>query len=235
MIHVVALSGGKDSSAMALRLRELEPDTDFQYVCTPTGRELPEMEQHWAGLEQLLERPIIRLTNGTLDSWIRAWDALPNFRMRWCTRVLKVEPMIAWLLEHQPCTHYVGLRADEATREGVYGEVATFTRHPLREWGWALADVKAYLQARGVRIPARTDCDVCFFQRINEWKALLRRHPERYAEGEAYEALTGATFRTPGRDSWPVGLAALRAEIERQPTLIDTNDDRAEMCRACSL
>lgn len=233
--HVVALSGGKDSTAMALRLAEVEP-RDYTYICTPTGRELPEMEAHWSRLAVLLGKPLERVTNGTLDSWIKTWNALPNFRMRWCTRVLKVEPMIAYLQAHQPCTHYVGLRADEETREGIYG-AAAITRYPLREWGWGLGEVRGYLAERGVTIPARTDCDVCFFQRVNEWKALLRRHPERYSEGEAYEAMTGATFRTPGRDSWPVGLTAFRDEVGRQLRLdIDAEDDpRTEMCRECSL
>ena len=49
--HVVALSGGKDSTALALRLHELNPKVDYTYVCTPTGDELPEMfealEQAW--------------------------------------------------------------------------------------------------------------------------------------------------------------------------------------------
>lgn len=40
-LHVVALSGGKDSTAMALRLREVEP-REYTYICTPTGNELPQ-------------------------------------------------------------------------------------------------------------------------------------------------------------------------------------------------
>lgn len=39
---------------MALRLRELNPDVDYVYVCTPTGNELPEMWEHWRKLGQLL-------------------------------------------------------------------------------------------------------------------------------------------------------------------------------------
>jgi tRNA(Ile)-lysidine synthase TilS/MesJ len=35
MRHIVALSGGKDSTAMALRLAEVEP-LDYEFVITPT-------------------------------------------------------------------------------------------------------------------------------------------------------------------------------------------------------
>lgn len=219
---------------MALRLMEVEP-REYTYICTPTGRELPEMEAHWTRLEGLLGAPLLRVTNGTLESWIREWRALPNHRMRWCTRVLKVEPMKAWLLQHAPVTHYVGLRADEEHREGIYGEVASMTRHPMREWGWGLNEVRAYLKQRGVMIPSRTDCDVCFFQRIGEWKALLRRHPDRFAEGEAYEELTGSTFRSPGRDSWPVKLKDFREEVQRSPELEIGDEESSEQCRVCSL
>ncbi|KKL73308.1 hypothetical protein LCGC14_2076230 [marine sediment metagenome] len=61
MKHIVALSGGKDSTAMALRLQEVEPDTDFIYVCTPTGDELPEMVEHFGRLREVLAKPIVPL------------------------------------------------------------------------------------------------------------------------------------------------------------------------------
>src|SRR5262245_37676527 len=57
MTHVVALSGGKDSTAVALRLAEIEP-REYVYLCTPTGDELPAMLAHWAQLEVLLGRPL---------------------------------------------------------------------------------------------------------------------------------------------------------------------------------
>ena len=39
MKHIIALSGGKDSTALALRLAEVEP-REYEYVFTPTGDEL---------------------------------------------------------------------------------------------------------------------------------------------------------------------------------------------------
>ena len=236
MMHVVALSGGKDSTALALRLREVEP-RDYVYLCTPTGDELPEMVAHWARLEALLGQPIRRVTSGTLASWIEHFQALPSWRMRWCTRLLKIEPTIAFLTAHAPVTHYVGLRADEATREGIYGDHAAVTRYPLREWGWGLREVRAYLRERGVMIPARTDCARCYGQRLDEWRALRQQHPAIYADAERQEASVGATFRSPGRDAWPTALAALGARFDREATqlpLIDLEpEERA--CRVCSL
>lgn len=250
--HVVALSGGKDSTALALRLAEVEPERDFTYVCTPTGDELPEMEAHWASLEERLGQPIQRVTaKHSLNGLIEHWNALPNHRMRWCTRVLKIEPFQAymWKLarEYDSVTAYVGLRADEETREGVLyptshpDKKANRTlpeinqRFPLREWGWGIDDVMAYLQSRGITIPRRTDCARCFFQSLEEWRVLDEEHPDIFQEAVDQEAQTGYTFRSPTKDkNWPHRLEDLRAEFRggRRPRVRKREGDA---CRVCSL
>ncbi len=214
MKHVVALSGGKDSTAMALRLAEVEP-RDYIYICTPTGNEPPEMFAHWRALGERLEKPIIPVIGGSLAGKIEEWGALPNWRQRWCTRVLKIEPYAAWLMQHSPCVSYVGLRADEEEREGGdYRDVPNVTMDfPLRRWGWGLDEVLGYLADIGQSIPTRTDCMVCFFQRLGEWWELWKNNPEAYAEGVRWEKLTGHTFRSPGRDTWPASLEDLAAEF----------------------
>ena len=238
--HVVGLSGGKDSTAMSLRLKETEPDTEFTFVCTPTGDELPEMLAHWDKLEELLGQDILRLTNNgeTLNSLIEKQKALPNWRMRWCTRILKIEPFNAFLMDHLPAVSYVGLRADEDGREGAdYGESVT-RRFPLREWGWGLKEVWDYLDEKGIEIPKRTDCGRCFFQRLGEWRELLIQNPEIYANAEAQEKAIGATFRSPRRDKWPTSLENLREEFEtgRLPRGYKLGQDDREMdCRVCSM
>ena len=68
--HIVGLSGGKDSTALAIRLRELNPGIDYEYICTPTGNELPEVEVHWDKLECILEKKLTRLGCGNLVSAI---------------------------------------------------------------------------------------------------------------------------------------------------------------------
>jgi hypothetical protein len=239
--HIVALSGGKDSTAMALRLQEVEPQA-YQYVCTPTGRELPDMIEHWIRLGELLGSHLIPVTGGhSLDSLIEGYGSLPNWRQRWCTRRLKIEPFQAWVLSRRPAICYVGLRADEAERPGgLWGDVdGVEQRYPLREWGWKIGDVVDYLASRGVAIPERTDCDCCFFQTLGEWWRLWRNYPERYAKAEAEERATGHTYRSPGRDTWPTSLADLRADFERgrvpRGVEVQLSLQAIPKCRACSL
>src|SRR5258708_3747049 len=147
--HVVALSGGNDSTAMALRLVEVEPKA-YVYLITPTGDELPEMVEHWARLERLLGTALTRVTDLTLNGLIKHYGALPNWRQRWCTRQLKIVPCLKFLKGCQPAMLYVGLRADEEAREGIYSPEVE-QRFPLREWGWGRAQVRRYLRERGGR------------------------------------------------------------------------------------
>jgi 3'-phosphoadenosine 5'-phosphosulfate sulfotransferase (PAPS reductase)/FAD synthetase len=238
MTHVVALSGGKDSTAMALRLAEVEPRA-YVYVCTPTGNEPAAMFEHWQRLSKMLGTPLTAIVSDTLVGLITKQHALPNWRQRWCTRMLKIEPYAAWLSQQGACTSYVGLRADEPDREGGdYLELpGVVSRFPLREWGWGLGDVMTYLADRGVDIPERTDCALCFFQRLNEWYALWRDDKAAWAEGERLEALTGHTFRSPGRDAWPAPLKDLRRAFEQGqiPRGTEGNLFASLQCRVCRI
>ena len=40
--HILSISGGKDSAALAFHLRDTRPEIDFEYVFFDTGEELPE-------------------------------------------------------------------------------------------------------------------------------------------------------------------------------------------------
>lgn len=239
VLHVVALSGGKDSAAMALELRQRHPETPFLYLCTPTGDELPDMFAHWARLGQILGSRVWELSKGeSLHTLIERWNALPNWRQRWCTRMLKIDPYSEWLqlqVVHGPARSYVGLRADEEEREG--GDYTAIPNvemvFPMRGWGWGLQDVLDSLDRQGVTIPRRTDCARCYHQTLHEWWLLWRDHPDLYADAEQQEAATGHTFRSPSRDTRPAALADLRREFENGFT--PKKRRRATACRVCTL
>jgi 3'-phosphoadenosine 5'-phosphosulfate sulfotransferase (PAPS reductase)/FAD synthetase len=231
--HVVGLSGGKDSTALALWLVENEP-REYEFICNETGNELPEMQDHWRNLERLLQAPIKRVRHSVdLLQLCEDMNALPNFRMRWCTRILKIEPTIEYMSAlPEGSTLYVGLRADEAPRRGIYGE-DMLIRFPLREQGFDEAGVWSYLDAKGVAIPRRTDCALCPYQRLDEWRTLWAEYPDKWAEGVALEHKTGRTFRSDGRDTWPASMALLGAEFASGREL--RKSSRGVTCRVCSL
>jgi 3'-phosphoadenosine 5'-phosphosulfate sulfotransferase (PAPS reductase)/FAD synthetase len=234
---------------MALRLAEVEP-REYVYLCTPTGNELPDMVDHFSRLEEMLGQAIVQVTERTLFGLIMEQKAIPNFRMRFCTRLLKIAPFKAYLLDHLPAVAYVGLRADEGEREGVeYTEPEIREqleqRYPLSEWGWGLKDVLGYLNSRRVSIPERTDCAVCFFQRLDEWWRLWRDQPEELEKGVVVEEMIGHTFRSDTRDTWPAALKELREEFEggrvprNAPVMDDLFQGRDRLaeakCRMCSI
>lgn len=249
--HIVALSGGKDSTAMALRLKEVYPDRKFEYICTPTGNELPEMIDHWNKLECILEQPIKRITNGTLESWINGLNAIPNWRHRWCTVNLKIKPCLAYIKSFLVKPHlYVGLRADEPERKGIYSE-DVHTIFPLRDWGWDIHAVQGYLREKGIKLPRRTDCAWCFYQRIGEWFLLWRDNRDLWDRAVAYEEKVGHTFRNPNHPNWGRNLREMaelfangkrpRKEWDSFNTLEFFGDEDAEdemqfaSCRVCRL
>jgi 3'-phosphoadenosine 5'-phosphosulfate sulfotransferase (PAPS reductase)/FAD synthetase len=236
MNHIVALSGGKDSTAMALRLLEVEP-RDYEWIITPTGNEPPEMIEHWLKLGRLLGKPLRPVSNGkSLGGLIRLQNALPNWRMRWCTRMLKIEPFQQYIWVHAPCVVYVGIRADETDREGVdYDNLFIRRDYPLQRWNWELGDVLRYLECHDVQIPERTDCMACFFQTLYEWWVLWRTKPEAYAEAEQWEHMTGHTLRSEQRDSHPAALKDLRQEFESGYVPVRrVMKDRSAMCSWCA-
>lgn len=241
MNKIVGISGGKDSTAMALRLQEAEPD-DYTFAITPTGRELPPVLEHWKRLEGLLGKPLMKIPAPTLVQLIVKYKTLPNWRMRFCTRKVKIEPFMDYVISVAPATTFIGIRADEVigdkAREGTdwSGIEGVKQDFPLVRWGWGINKVQSYLKERGVEIPRRTDCDFCFFQRLIEWFEFWRDYPAEWKEGEALEKYTGFTFRSDQRDSWPASMEGLRLAFESGKVPKETRNARVRstMCSWCA-
>jgi len=223
---------------MALRLHELHPGRKHVYLCTPTGNELPEMVAHWRALSELLESDLTFVSDGkTLYGECLRQHCLPSWRMRWCTRELKIRPFQTYLIMNAPAISYVGLRADEIdSRQGV--DHAEFlgieNRYPLADWGWGINEVVDYLACRGVSVPKRTDCAACPLQTLYEWWRLWRVYPEEYRKAELLESTIGHTFRSDGRDTWPAALKDLRHEFESGRKPKEAIRDSKRMCSWCA-
>lgn len=197
--HVLGLSGGKDSAALVVYMRDRHPETLIEYFFTDTGQELPEVYEYLDRLEAYLGKEIERLNpNRDFDFWLREYNNfLPSAQQRWCTRKLKLEPFEAWikpdLASGVAVTTYVGIRADE-NRDGYRAETTGVNvRFPFREDGVDKAGVLRILKESGLGIPkyydwrSRSGCTFCFFQQKIEWVRLREHHPEEFEKAKAYE------------------------------------------------
>ena len=191
--HVCGISGGKDSSALAIYMRDRVPD--MEYFFCDTGAELPETYEYLNKLEVVLGKPIARLNSDRgFDHWFEVFrGALPSPQMRWCTKYMKIKPLEAWLGDSTAIS-YVAIRADESNRKGYISTKSTITTSfPFVEEGIDHAGVLKILDEAGVGLPSyyewrtRSGCYFCFYQRKAEWVGLADRHPELFERAVAIE------------------------------------------------
>ena len=211
--HIVNLSGGKDSTALAIFLRDKIPQ--LEYLFCDTHKELPETYEYLDRLAAYLQRPIIRLNaQRGFDHWLDMYGGmLPSARVRWCTRKLKIEPFEAYV-GSDTVWSYVGIRADEARGGYVSTKSNIHPVLPFKEFGLTIADVERLLETSGLGLPSyyawrqRSGCTFCFFQRTGEWVGLKEHHPEHFVEAKAYETERGGE-----RFTWRPGESL--AELEQ--------------------
>lgn len=198
--HVLGLSGGRDSAALAVYMRQHHPELDIEYFFTDTGKELPEVYEYLGRLEGFLGKTIRRLNpDRDFDFWLKQYnDFLPSPQTRWCTRQLKLRPFERWLrpmLEDGTTIYsYVAIRSDEDYREGYSSKnEKLIVKLPFKEAGIDKPGVLDILEGAGLGLPkyyswrTRSGCTFCFFQQKIEWVRLKEQHPEAFEEAKAYE------------------------------------------------
>ena len=157
--YVVSLSGGKDSTAMLLRLLEEKRPVDLILFCD-TGLEFPQMMEHLERLEAYIGRSITRLrAEQSFEYYFMYYSpkrknpALKGYRgmswagprNRWCAGVMKTRVIKNYLKELKKdyeVIEYVGIAADEPKR------IKTAC-YPLVEWGMTEQECLAYCYERG--------------------------------------------------------------------------------------
>ena len=193
MRHICGISGGKDSSALAIYMRDKVPD--MEYFFCDTGAELPETYAYLAKLEMVLGRRITRLNaEKGFDHYFEIFrGALPSPQMRWCTTHLKIKPLEKWVGE-EDAVSYVAIRADESNRKGYVSTKPNIRAvFPFVKDGVDHAGVLKILEDAGINLPeyyewrTRSGCYFCFFQRKAEWVGLADRHPDLFKRAVAIE------------------------------------------------
>lgn len=196
--HILNLSGGKDSTALALFMRDKVPD--MEYLFCDSQKELPETYDYLNKLEAILGKRIIRLNDERgFDHWLDIYGGfLPSSQMRWCTRMLKLKPFEQYVGDDKIYS-YVGIRADEDRTGYISTKLNIVPVFPFKDYGLALADIQRILEESGIGLPkyyewrSRSGCYFCFFQRKIEWVGLLENHPQFFEKAKSYEKVNSET------------------------------------------
>lgn len=198
--HVLGLSGGKDSSALAIYMKDNFPDLDIEYFFTDTGEELDEVYEYLNYLEGYLGKSINYLDpKRDFKHYLKQYNNfLPSAQSRWCTVRLKLTPFEKWVEKEFiekgfKIYSYVAIRSDESFREGLKSKKDIKTILPFRDNHIDKEGVFEILENSGLGLPkyyewrSRSGCTFCFFQRKIEWVGLLERHPEAFEQAKAME------------------------------------------------
>lgn len=223
-LHVVSFSGGKDSTAMLLRMLEEGMRVDVILFCD-TGLEFPAMYDHIDKVEKKIGRKIVRLQpekdfeyyfamhpverkksslfaqryglNCTGYSW-----AGP--KTRWCTQILKNQPRERFfdkLKASYDIIEYVGIAADEEYRLERKCNLRDNMRVPLVDWKMTEKDCLQYCKNSGYDWSGlydhfnRVSCWCCPLQSLSELRELYRHFPALWEQLKKWDSMTWRKFR----------------------------------------
>lgn len=251
--HIVNISGGKDSAALAIYLAQKYPQIPAEYVFCDTKCELPETYDFLDNLQTLLGKEIHRINafnflrieekdRNPFDIFLNEIYSgfLPSPRSRWCTRELKIKPLEKYL-EGTTAYSYIGIRGDE-NREGYKGKKPpVFSQkpniipvYPFRDDDIGFEEVRDLLQDSGLGMPeyynwrSRSGCYFCFYQQIGEWQGLKENHPELFELAKRYEKTVGNK-----KFSWVEGKTL--DEVADSPKREILEIDETQGCAICHL
>ncbi|MDE7202135.1 MAG: phosphoadenosine phosphosulfate reductase family protein [Lachnospiraceae bacterium] len=224
IFNVVSFSGGKDSTAMLLKMIEEGIPIDCILFCD-TGLEFPQMYEHIDKVERetgltitrvkpdmdfeylMFDKPINRKDSSVIkikygaDQTGNGW---PGPKMRWCTKSLKDTPRERFLKAFKPyyeIRYYVGIAADEQKRLERKTNQNPGHIHPLVEWGMTEADCLEYCYSKGYdwgglyKLFDRVSCWCCPLQPLEDLRKLRANFPELWEQLKEWDDRNFRTFR----------------------------------------
>lgn len=210
---LVSYSGGKNSTAMLLKMKELNIPIDG-IVFADTGAELPETYEFILKVEDRVKQKIDvarhqldwfdwfyrKFEKGNHIGEIHGFPRVFSFRGKgggWCTRSLKISPLAKYA---QGRTMAVGMAADEYHR--TFAQSKRYSKvYPLCEWMMTSLDcynlcVKYDLLNPIYHTFGRSGCWTCPNQGIKQLRLLYARYPHLWQRLLQLENDSPFSFRT---------------------------------------
>lgn len=149
--HILGISGGKDSAALAIYLKQQYPSLKIEYYNSDTGCELAETELLIDRLGAYLGHITrLRAAEGSpeptpFEHFLKAMGGfLPSPQARWCTKKMKLDEFERFV-GNDMAISYVGIRGDEDRDGYISSKPNIQSIFPFRRNIWSLDVVNKFL------------------------------------------------------------------------------------------
>ena len=160
--HILSLSGGKDSTALAFFMKENMPEIfeKLELVFCDTECELPETYDYLNKIEIFLNKKIHWLKpEKSFEHLMLLHNYFPSPIKRWCTVELKTKPFKKYIADklnkNNSIIHlFIGIRADELQRAeyNKYNNQRIKEVYPFVDYGLNYSDIMEILTKSGIGI-----------------------------------------------------------------------------------
>lgn len=204
MKHYLSFGGGVNSVALYLLMEQLS--MDFEAVFVDHGADYPETYgyinyfkstgRNITVLKPCVSRPF---GNGrkewhSLIDFCRDRKLIPLQWPRWCTGDFKKDIVSKYV--RKPCWMHIGIDAGEAHRAAK-----TARKKGKIEYRWLLIDhgidrqgCKDLIIKAGLKVPPKSGCFICPFQKRSQWKRLRKEYPDLFCIAQELEEASGRTY-----------------------------------------
>src|SRR6476660_3462306 len=241
--HVLGISGGKDSAALAIFMRKNYPELDIEYYFCDTGKELSETYTLIKNLENYLGKTV-KVLKGAPKSSEDPFDHfynvfgnyLPSSNIRWCTKYLKLYPFEEFV-GNGPVISYVGIRGDE-DREGYISKKSNIQSiFPFRKNIWSEDVISKFIKNENINklleiiIQKEINVGSRFLELINQplTSKFISTHKLNRLLDEDVKALNKIVFEFLRETNYPLSNETYFPLVESEDVLI--RDDIFKLLR----
>lgn len=154
--HILGISGGKDSAALAIYLKQKYPNLKIEYYNSDTGCELAETEILIDKLEAYLGKiKKLKAAEGSSEPtpfhhFLKAMGGfLPSPQSRWCTKKMKLDKLEEFV-GNDLAISYVGIRGDENRDGFISSNPHIQAIFPFRKNIWSIDVINKFLHKENI-------------------------------------------------------------------------------------
>lgn len=200
MEHVAMYSGGKDSTAMLILIKEHQLPLD-EIVYIDVGDWMwPGVDKHLQKVEEYIEMPINRVDiSKQLKEGFEKWG-FPSPLVRWCTGE-KRKAINNYVKELGDVTQYIGIAFDEKGRLGKGGYRKGNYQYPLIDYKIVESEALQMCYDKGFdfggvyEYRSRYNCWMCPLQKLDELRILFKHYPALWDKMREMQWVSPNDFR----------------------------------------